>query len=529
MKNDLHRGHVRYALGLVVLLTLGAFVGAVAEAPRGALLDPPIDELQDAGIAKAPEWRPGDWWQVEVEDFLRGDRQEFTLVVLAANASGYVVGATDPAAIPTLLLFHVPFVGEVGRGLDWMAHEQRAELVRFPLRGGDQWDTFVEGEPVRVAVERADRQMADLLYVRPDGSRLGTATYDATMGTIERYDYSGFMESHVVRHGVGFAGTVYAPARVTSLIGSFWSADAVQWDATGTAPRSVPVRAPVEYAGFMLMVRAQSAGVYRSRVVLPDGRAFESSLGPADAQTDGLSVQLTREPVGEWTVEQQVLGLGMSWIEAIGYDLVIDRVDPVPCLEDCMEASSLSSTPSPSDGARAPWIGAGVGLGLLSLWIWAWPRARPFALALFARLTRAKALDQATRRTILQLLEADPGLTTQEIRRRLDLGWGTVVHHLDVLRQLGFVDVVQWGRDRDYFPRGFAAATERALISALRRQAPGAVLKAIRRGGERSQLEVARELGVHHGTVAYHARRLAQLGLLRIERQGGRVRYVPTV
>src|SRR5947199_388737 len=110
----------------------------------------------------------------------------------------------------------------------------------------------------------------------------------------------------------------------------------------------------------------------------------------------------------------------------------------------------------------APWIAAtltllvfGVGFALVS----SPPR---FLLPLFARLRRQDVLDLKSRRSVMDVLRAQPGIHFRELLRALPMGSGSLHYHLSVLEKEGFIVARRDGIYRRFFP---VSATSTAKTS----------------------------------------------------------------
>lgn len=197
-------------------------------------------------------------------------------------------------------------------------------------------------------------------------------------------------------------------------------------------------------------------------------------------------------------------------------------VRPVP-----PEAANPTSVPS---NGVPNWVSAaavGTGVALLSASMWR--AARWLVVApLYSKIADDRLLDHRVRRQIHEFLAQNPGATTQELRRELDLAWGSAVHHLRMLERAGLVASVQWGGNRDwYLSIGWPLARRKAT-SALKRPKARRVFEAITQSPGASLSELARRLGVHHTTVLFHLRRLQAADLVRSEKEGAAHRYFAT-
>lgn len=179
--------------------------------------------------------------------------------------------------------------------------------------------------------------------------------------------------------------------------------------------------------------------------------------------------------------------------------------------------------------ARETLVGAGAVGVLAGLVYWLWPLAKstlPFGL--FSRVERAGALDQPRRSELAALVEANPGIHFQEIVRRTGWGHGTVEHHLRKLVEVGVV-AHQAGNGYDcYFAKGAIDRRLMAAVPVLKADGARRILEAVVTQPGTSALNVSGRAGLDPGTVSYHLRRLADAGLVEIERSGRELRIAPT-
>ncbi len=140
-----------------------------------------------------------------------------------------------------------------------------------------------------------------------------------------------------------------------------------------------------------------------------------------------------------------------------------------------------------------------------------------FAAALYTRLKPNRVLDQPTRERIAQIVGAEPGIAFSDLARRLDLGFGALTYHAQVLERSGVVFSARDGQQRRFFPvaggfvKGSGSLSERALQALL--------------SGPRGLAELARELGVSRQALHYHLKRLAEEGRVVARGNGRAVRF----
>jgi predicted transcriptional regulator len=191
--------------------------------------------------------------------------------------------------------------------------------------------------------------------------------------------------------------------------------------------------------------------------------------------------------------------------------------------------SDFEATPA---GNAATWqapsaaVVAGAGLaGLLAgLAVYAAPAAKLPIAALFTRLRGDQLLRHPARARIHSAVEADPGIHFQELARRLDLGKGTLEHHLHKLVEGGQLVAHVSPGYTCYFPR----KTDRAVMAAapfLRTPGPRSILEAIVHDGRTQVPDLCAQTGLSRSTVNHHLLRMKDAGLIEGGGAGG---YRPT-
>lgn len=127
-----------------------------------------------------------------------------------------------------------------------------------------------------------------------------------------------------------------------------------------------------------------------------------------------------------------------------------------------------------------------------------------------------------TRTSIVDAIDARPGIHFSELARRLDLAPGQLQYHL---RQLEADDAVvkdQFSGQTHYYPAGYDDWERRAL-AVLRRETAGEIVarlledEPLRPGALTADLDIARS------TLEWHLDRLVTVGLVEKRRHDGRV------
>jgi len=125
-------------------------------------------------------------------------------------------------------------------------------------------------------------------------------------------------------------------------------------------------------------------------------------------------------------------------------------------------------------------------------------------------------LDNETRGMIRGFVYADPGVHYNEILRRLKLGNGTAAHHLMMLEREGFIKSRTDGNLKRFYPAEMKIIDVPPRLNEIQR----IILKRIRESEGLSQREIARILEVPHTTIQRQVKRMAGMGIIRLERNG---------
>lgn len=142
------------------------------------------------------------------------------------------------------------------------------------------------------------------------------------------------------------------------------------------------------------------------------------------------------------------------------------------------------------------------------------------AVAAFALGTRFvsehDALRSPVRREMYALIQREPGLTQQEITRRLGLTTTNAIWHLQKLEASGLVHYKRWNARKAYLASAGGAPATRVgqFLLALRTENARRLLRALATMGETTEWSLATRLRVNKGTIRWHAQKLVQVGLI---------------
>lgn len=150
----------------------------------------------------------------------------------------------------------------------------------------------------------------------------------------------------------------------------------------------------------------------------------------------------------------------------------------------------------------------------------------PMFAALFSRVSKADALLNERRSDIIELLRSDPGLTAQEVARRLDYSRTATVHHLETLTRTGQLLYVQNGQQRHYFPPD-GTERERVRIAVARDEGYADLLQLIDEAPGVTLAELTTRLHRSKPRLSRMVARLERLGVLARRREGRTLRVFP--
>ncbi|MFO1533473.1 MAG: winged helix-turn-helix transcriptional regulator [Thermoplasmatota archaeon] len=126
---------------------------------------------------------------------------------------------------------------------------------------------------------------------------------------------------------------------------------------------------------------------------------------------------------------------------------------------------------------------------------------------------------------ILAAIANNPGIHKSELRRMLDLGWGTVAYHIHALQGRNLVKVQSHGREARLFTTG-VSAQQMAWLAATRHPVHASILERLadRPGIRASDLGAA--LGLRPNTVRRHLSTMGESGIVAWEGVHGRRYFV---
>jgi hypothetical protein len=143
-------------------------------------------------------------------------------------------------------------------------------------------------------------------------------------------------------------------------------------------------------------------------------------------------------------------------------------------------------------------------------------------IPLYTKIRREEVLDHFTRGRIYGMIESNPGVHYTLIKKKVGVGNGTLTYHLSTLEREGFIRAEWDGLYKRFYPSQMASAPGEPVVelSAVQKELFGH----IRQNPGITQKELVERTGVSKRVVSYHIAQMAQARLVRVERDGKKVR-----
>ena len=141
---------------------------------------------------------------------------------------------------------------------------------------------------------------------------------------------------------------------------------------------------------------------------------------------------------------------------------------------------------------------------------------------------RDRILQLGARRRLHEQVTTFPGLHLAELARGLDMDPNHAKYHLDRLERAGLVASRHERGFLLYFPkeetalglRDAVAAQDKAVLAALRRPVPLHIALLLLERGRTTHAQLLEDVGVAHGTLHYHLKRMEDSGILASVKEG---------
>jgi hypothetical protein len=146
----------------------------------------------------------------------------------------------------------------------------------------------------------------------------------------------------------------------------------------------------------------------------------------------------------------------------------------------------------------------------------------PFALGISAA---QPSLNQSTRAEIYSFVESNPGIHFRGICDNLGLSIGRAQYHTGILVSAGFLTVYSDGKIKRFFVRGKYSLAKMKIISMLRHQTRGDILKIISERKTVSHSELANKLDITSQGLTWQMNQLEKEAIVKETNDGLRLIY----
>lgn len=123
-------------------------------------------------------------------------------------------------------------------------------------------------------------------------------------------------------------------------------------------------------------------------------------------------------------------------------------------------------------------------------------------------------LASTRRRTIVEIVEREPGITLSQLVRQLSSGWGSVHLHVAKLEDAGLIVRHRLGRRVMLFPAGGGVPAGMNMLAVLQGRTARRIAAAVAQGRGATVAELSEELDVTVRITYYHVKRLIAAGLV---------------
>ncbi len=165
--------------------------------------------------------------------------------------------------------------------------------------------------------------------------------------------------------------------------------------------------------------------------------------------------------------------------------------------------------------------GAGGWAGLQALKKWGWLGTGLGGMAGFSRISNDELLEHPMRAQIFDVIKTHPGIHASQLAREMDVGWGTITHHLDKLQRAQMVTTRRVNNQKCFFEQGGEISRhDMQIASALKGDTASSIAAFVTHHPMTSQKQMAEALGISPALASFHVKKLVGLGVLEKMRHG---------
>ncbi len=139
----------------------------------------------------------------------------------------------------------------------------------------------------------------------------------------------------------------------------------------------------------------------------------------------------------------------------------------------------------------------------------------------FTRISNDDLLEHPMRAQIFGVIQQHPGIHASHLAREMDVGWGTITHHLDKLQKARIVTTRKVNNQKCFFEMGGnISRQDMEIASALKGDTASNIASFVQVNPMTSQKNLAEALGISPALASFHVKKLANLGVLEKVRHG---------
>jgi len=143
-------------------------------------------------------------------------------------------------------------------------------------------------------------------------------------------------------------------------------------------------------------------------------------------------------------------------------------------------------------------------------------------IPLYTKIRKEEVLDHFVRGRIYGIVESNPGVHYTLIKKKTGVGNGTLTYHLSTLEREGFIRSEWDGLYKRFYPAQMPRTNNGEVLELSRVQAE--LLELVRLSPGSSQKELCEKTGLSKRVISYHIAQMVDARVIRIERDGKRVR-----
>lgn len=246
-----------------------------------------------------------------------------------------------------------------------------------------------------------------------------------------------------------------------------------------------------------------------------------SSESEVEAQAGGLEVDVSTDDTGVF-VRTQLPGPGFGQDPSLVEDA---RGELTGDAQSSSAQADPVALPSPEEAATPAGL-AVLGAAAYAAFRWRYLLSGVFA-PLYSRLSDDELLENETRRELHELIEDNPGLSTQELCDEVGAGWGNTVYHLQRLEQAGFVTSEKQGHHRRFYKNGDVEQSDIEALGVLKNDNASKIARYLVDEPGSKQKEVCEALDISPSLAHKWISRLEEQDLVESEREWRSKHYEP--